>query len=83
MAARNFTLTETWQHVATGAGKATFQSNDHPGEWTIHTTASPVGIIGGFNAEGEKPYQIDLAAGEYLHLRGRGVALVVADTLAP
>ena len=72
-----------WVAVASGAGNVTFQSNDHPSEWYIHTASSGAPAIGGNKADREKPVSLSLAAGEYLHLRGRGPALVIADTLVP
>jgi|GEM_PF-2981956 len=75
------TLNATWTAVASGTGNVTFQPVDHPAEWAIHNSASNVGLIGGFKAEVGIQKPLFLAAGEYLHLRGRGNALIAADTL--
>lgn len=83
MPAQTKTLSESWQAVASGAGNVTFQTNDDPGEWYIHTASTGAPAIGGNKAERQKPVSLSLAAGEYLHLRGRGAALIIADTLVP
>lgn len=75
------TASETWVAVASGTGNATFQPMDHPAEWAIHNSTSNAGLIGGFKAEVGIQKPLYLASGEYLHLRGRGAVLVVADTL--
>lgn len=81
MAINTFNLSQEWLPVAVGPGNASFAFLDHPGEWTIHNSASPVGIFGGFHAEKDKTRSLTLVAGEWLHLRGRQTARVVADTL--
>ena len=81
MAINTFNLSQAWLPVAVGAGNASFAFLDHPGEWTIHDSASPAGIVGGFQTERDKTRSLTLASGEYLHLRGRQNARVVADTL--
>lgn len=74
-------LTSTWTAVASGAGTATVQFYDGPGEWYIHTASTGAPAIGGNKVEREKRADITLAAGEFLHLRGRGEALVTATTV--
>ncbi|MDO8983008.1 hypothetical protein [Cypionkella sp.] len=81
MAQNNYTLSAAWLPVATGPGNATFETDDHPGEWTVISSASPAGIVGGAKVEREKAVSLALVAGEYLHLRGRGGVYVIADTL--
>lgn len=75
------TATSSWVAVASGAGTATLQFNDSPGEWYIHTASSGAPAIGGNKAEREKPVDVALATGEYLHIRGRGEALITATTV--
>lgn len=70
-----------WTAVAVGPGNATFQMSDEPGEWTIHSASSGAPAVQGIKAEREKAVSMALASGEYLHLRGRGSAVVTADTL--
>lgn len=81
MAQNNYTLSSAWLPVASGAGNVTFEADDHPLEWTVISSASPAGIVGGIKAEREKQVSLALIAGEYLHLRGRGGVYVIADTL--
>ena len=81
MAQNNYQLSSAFVPVATGVGSATFEFDEHPGEWAVISSVSPAGIVGGMKAEREKPVSLSLAAGEYLHLRGRGIAYVIADTL--
>jgi hypothetical protein len=81
MAQNKYTLSAAWLPVATGAGNATFEFEDHPGEWTVLSSISPAEIVGGVRAESGKREAVTLAAGQYLHLRGRGVAYLIADTL--
>ena len=81
MAQNNYNLSAAWLPVATGAGNVTFETDDHPGEWTVISSISPAGIVGGVRVEPGKPVTVPLAAGEYLHLRGRGGVYVIATTL--
>lgn len=81
MATQTYTLSATWTPVASGPGDATFEMLDQPGEWIIHNSASPAGIVGGFTAERGKPESLYLSSGEYLHLRGRQEARVVATAV--
>lgn len=82
MATGTITLSANWKHAATGPGDATFEFQDEPGEWIVYSAASCPLTVAGMKAEREKPVSIALEAGEYLHLRGRGAAVVVATTLA-
>lgn len=75
------TATSSWVAVASGVGTATLQFNDNPGEWYIHTASSGAPGIGGLKAEREKRVDVTLAAGEFLHIRGRGDVLVRATTV--
>lgn len=82
MAKNTFQTSAAWTHVATGPGVATIYFDDHPGQYTIHNAASPAGITSGFAVLKEKVEPMELGAGEYLHVRGRGPVQVVADILA-
>lgn len=81
MAQNVYNISATWTAVAYGPGNATFETDDHPGEWSVISSASPAGIVGGQKAEREKSVSLALVAGEYLFLRGRGTAHVIADAL--
>lgn len=73
-------LSSNWVLAASGAVKATFQFEDHPGEWTVTNSSEPDGIVGGIGVGAGVSATITLSVGDYLHLRGRGGAtLVVVD----
>jgi hypothetical protein len=75
------TLSASFVPAATGPGLAIFQFSDHPGEWSIHSSVDPAAITVGLKAESGKPESITLLTGQYLHLRGRGEASVIAEVL--
>jgi hypothetical protein len=81
MAQNLYIASATFSPVASGPGNATIQFEDAPGEWAVHNSVIPTGIFVNMTLESGKPYSLALVAGEYLHIRGRGNAFVIADTL--
>lgn len=80
-ATKNFTLTETFAPVASGAGSVTFQGFDWDVDWSIISNISPAGIAAWQQARKGKEESLSLVAGEYLHLRGKGLCAVTADVV--
>jgi hypothetical protein len=80
-ATKNFTLNENFQPVAQGPGSALVQLLDSDGEWTIISSLSPAGITAWNRIFRLGETSLELLAGEYLHLRGRGTCSVLADAV--
>lgn len=81
MPSQRYTATSAWASVATGPGVVILNFEDHPGSYSVHSSADGSAINAGFVAENDKPYSVTLDAGEYLHVRGRGG--VVVDLATP
>lgn len=67
--------------VAQGPGEVVFSFNDDFGRFSIHGSTDPAGIVASHKQPTEVPYTVNLAAGDVLHLRGRGTATVSGTTL--
>lgn len=65
--------------VAQGPGTVVFSFDTEYGHFTVHGSSDPAGIVSGHKQPPEVPFNIELATGDYLHLRGRGKATVTPD----
>ena len=81
MPTANYTASATFQPVASGPGLVNFTFNYHAGRWTVHTSTDPAGITASHEWVKGLPLERELASGEHLHVRGRGVVTVSAATL--
>ena len=67
--------------VAEGPGEVVFSFDSEYGHFTVHGSSDPAGIVAWHKQPPETPFSINLASGDFLHLRGRGTAAVTAETL--
>jgi len=74
-------ISAAWTPVAQGPGEVVFSFNDDYGRFTLHSSSDPAAIAGGHKQPPDTPFKLTLASGDFLHLRGRGVATVSATTL--
>lgn len=78
---KDFTLTAAFVAVAQGAGSVAFQGQDWDVEWAIAASATPVSVPSCIKISKMREESLDLKAGEFLMLRGRGICSVVADNV--
>lgn len=79
----SITLTEVFTPHAQGAGSVTIQPDDFDCEYAILTVTNPGAFSDGIRLHKGMERSMDLAAGEYLHLRGRGACRIIAEAPYP
>lgn len=77
------TLNEAFVPFAQGAGSVTIQPEDYNCEYAVLSSAAPGAFSGGVRLTKGQERSLDLAAGEFLHLRGRGVCRIIAEVPYP
>lgn len=74
-------LSAAWAPVASGPSTAYVTFQDDNGFFTVHSSVDPAAIVTGHPYPKGVTFEVALATGEHLHLRGRGTATVSAATL--
>lgn len=81
MPTNTYSLSPGFVAVASGAGQVVLTFLDNNGEFTLHTSAGVPTTVIGHKAFAGGSIAFTMAASDFLHVRGRGTALVTAPTL--